>query len=36
MQALQLSRHRASNDAKVLQQTLVAVLGDTPATPSRH
>lgn len=27
MQALQLSRHRASNDAKVLQQTLVEVLG---------
>lgn len=30
MQALQLHRHRASNDAKVLQQTLLAVLTGTP------
>lgn len=33
MRALQLNRHRASNDAKVLQQTLVAVLGSTPEAP---
>lgn len=30
--ALQLSRHRASNDAKVLQQTLLAVLGNGSAS----
>ena len=33
MQELQLNRHRASNDAKVLQHTLVAVLTNAPSAP---
>ncbi len=33
MQELQLNRHRASNDAKVLQHTLVAVLTKAPSSP---
>jgi len=33
MQELQLNRHRASNDAKVLQHTLVAVLASAPGAP---
>jgi hypothetical protein len=33
MQELQLNRHRASNDAKVLQHTLVAVLTNAPSSP---
>jgi hypothetical protein len=33
MQELKLHRHRASNDAKVLQQTLVQVLGNSSETP---